>query len=218
MMGHRTKRPKETAVHWRLAPTIALILGFAPAIAHAQTNIDQGKSPGEIFANVCASCHKGARGLAKGRGSSELASFLVEHYTASRDQASAMAAYVMGAGGGEAAQARGGPKPPVPGKPEEPPKTAAHPGKPQTKPEEPGQATAKLKPEEDKKPPPGRQPPAASRTRPGMPQPAASAEPAAPAGPIQENGTPAAQAQSAAAPANPESGEATPVPRDDIPD
>src|SRR5215472_3957062 len=197
MMGYPIESPKETAVFWRLAPTIALALGLAPAIAHAQTNIDQGKSPGEIFANVCASCHKGARGLAKGRGSSELASFLVEHYTASRDQASAMAAYVMGAGGGEPAQARTAPKPAAPGKPEEPPKTAVHPGapvaKPQAKPEEPASATAKLKPEEEKKPPPGRQPPGTARTRPGSPQPAAaSAEPPASGAPVQENASPPA--------------------------
>ena len=47
-----------------------------------------------------------ARGLANGRGSSGLASFLVEHYTASKDQAAALAAYVMGAGGGDAGGTR----------------------------------------------------------------------------------------------------------------
>jgi hypothetical protein len=223
MMGHLIGSPKETAVFWRFAPTIALALGLAPAIAHAQTNIDQGKSPGEIFANVCASCHKGARGLAKGRGSSELASFLVEHYTASRDQASAMAAYVMGAGGGEPAQARTAPKPAAAGKPDEPPKTAAHPGtpgKPATKPEEPGQSTAKLKPEEEKKPLSGPPLPGTPRNRPGAPQPAAaSAEPPASGTPVQESApSPAAPAQNVTAPANPESGETTLVPRDDIPD
>ena len=99
MMGHPIESPKENAVFWRLAPMIALALGLAPGVVHAQVSIDQGKSPGEIFANVCASCHKGARGLAKGRGSSELASFLVEHYTASRDQAAAMAKTVARAVG-----------------------------------------------------------------------------------------------------------------------
>ena len=93
-----------------VAPVIGLFMGLLPSMAQAQTNIDQGKSPAEIFANDCATCHKSARGLANGRGSSGLASFLVEHYTASKDQAAALAAYVMGAGGGEAAPARG-PKP-----------------------------------------------------------------------------------------------------------
>jgi len=207
-MGHPIESPKETAVFWRLAPMIALALGLAPAVALAQVSIDQGKSPGEIFANVCASCHKGARGLAKGRGSSELASFLGEHYTASRDQAAAMAAYVMGAGGGEPTQARTAPKPAPPGT------------KPPAKPEEPA-ATVKLKPEEEKKPPLGRQPPGTARTRPGSPQPAAAsvAEPPVSGAPVQESAPPpAAPAQNAAMPANPESGETTLVPRDDIPD
>ena len=91
-----------------VAPAIGLFLVLAPVMAQAQTNIDQGKSPAEIFANDCATCHKSARGLANGRGSSGLASFLVEHYTASKDQAAALAAYVMGAGGGEAAPAHEG--------------------------------------------------------------------------------------------------------------
>ena len=94
-----------------VAPAIGLFMGLLPAMAQAQTNIDQGKSPAEIFANDCATCHKSARGLANGRGSSGLASFLVEHYTASKDQAASLAAYVMGAGGGEAAPATRGPKP-----------------------------------------------------------------------------------------------------------
>jgi hypothetical protein len=101
----------------RLARTIGLFaaLGWAvvPLVAHAQTNIDQGKSPAEIFANDCATCHKSARGLANGKNSLMLSSFLREHYTASRDQAAALAAYVLGAGGGDnstAAQAHS-PKP-----------------------------------------------------------------------------------------------------------
>ncbi|HUD84850.1 MAG TPA: hypothetical protein VMR17_00300 [Xanthobacteraceae bacterium] len=84
-----------------LASAVVLCVGLAPAVSHAQTNIDQGKSPAEIFASDCATCHKTARGLANGRGSLGLASFLVEHYTASKDQAAALAAYVMGAGGGD---------------------------------------------------------------------------------------------------------------------
>ena len=94
-----------------VAPAIGLFIGLVPVMAQAQTNIDQGKSPAEVFANDCATCHKSARGLANGRGSSGLASFLVEHYTASKDQAASLAAYVMGAGGGEAAPAARGPKP-----------------------------------------------------------------------------------------------------------
>ena len=74
--------------------------------ASAQTNIDQGKSPAEIFANACAVCHKTTRGLATGQNSLMLSSFLREHYTASKDQAAALAAYVLASGGsGPAPQA-----------------------------------------------------------------------------------------------------------------
>src|ERR1700734_1886952 len=118
MMG-QPKKPTEAGVFRGVAPAIGLFIGLvpvialvmAPVMARAQTNIDQGKSPAEIFANDCGTCHKSARGLANGRGSSGLASFLVEHYTASKDQAAALAAYVMGAGGGDAAPAARGPKP-----------------------------------------------------------------------------------------------------------
>src|SRR5579871_1013106 len=84
---------------------IGLVAGLLPTIGYAQTSIDAGKSPAEIFSTVCATCHKSARGLANGRGTSGLASFLAEHYTSGKDQAAQLAAYVMGAGGGDAAPA-----------------------------------------------------------------------------------------------------------------
>ena len=88
-----------------LAPMIGLLAALAPAVAHAQTNIDQGKTPAQIFVEGCSACHKTARGLANGKGSYALTEFLHEHYTTSRDQAAALAAYVLGAGSG--------PKPPI---------------------------------------------------------------------------------------------------------
>ncbi|HEV3022162.1 MAG TPA: hypothetical protein VGX76_06830, partial [Pirellulales bacterium] len=136
MMGQPT-RPKEAGVFRGVAPAIGLFVGLLPAMALAQTNIDQGKSPAEIFANDCATCHKSARGLANGRGSSGLASFLVEHYTASKDQAAALAAYVMGAGGGDAVPARG-PKPTTDRNraSTEQPKPSAQPGRAPGKPDQ----------------------------------------------------------------------------------
>ena len=83
-------------------------VGFASMIALAamsvrpaltQTNIDQGKPASELFANYCAVCHKSTRGLANGRNSLTLSLFLREHYAASGQQAAALAAYVIGAGG-----------------------------------------------------------------------------------------------------------------------
>jgi hypothetical protein len=141
----------------RFAPAIGLLAALAPAAAHAQVNIDQGKSAAQIFANDCAACHKATRGLANGRNSLTLASFLREHYTASREQAAALAAYVLGAAGGEAAGQKPGQKPgsehakveePKATEPRSPePKTAAHPPPETAKPESEAPAapaTAKL--------------------------------------------------------------------------
>ena len=85
----------------RRAAIVGLLAGLTPVAAFAQTNIDQGKTPAQIFANDCAACHKAARGLANGKSSFALTEFLREHYTTSRDQAAALAAYVLGAGGGQ---------------------------------------------------------------------------------------------------------------------
>jgi hypothetical protein len=211
MMSQPTK-PKEAGVFRGVAPAIGLFVGLLPAVAQAQTNIDQGKSPAEIFATDCATCHKSARGLANGRGSSGLASFLVEHYTASKDQAAALAAYVMGAGGGEAAPAARGPKPAsapdrnrasvepaapptrTPGKPDQAPPAAGRQG--------PQPATASRKP----------------ASTPPTQQPAAVVAEPAPSGPSAQESPAAVPGPSAAAPANADSGENAPVPRDNIPD
>jgi hypothetical protein len=67
--------------------------------ARAQTNIDRGKPPSELFANYCAVCHKTTRGLATGRNSLTLSLFLREHYASSHEQAAALAAYVISTGG-----------------------------------------------------------------------------------------------------------------------
>jgi hypothetical protein len=180
-------------------------MGLLPAVAQAQTNIDQGKSPAEIFANDCATCHKSARGLANGRGSSGLASFLVEHYTASKDQAAALAAYVMGAGGGEAAPARG----PKPGAAPDRNRASAEPPRPV---ERPDQAPAAGRP--------GPQPSTASRTRRNEPAPAPPPQPPAAvvAEPVPSAPESPVPGPSAAAPTNADTGENAPVPRDDIPD
>jgi hypothetical protein len=227
----------------------ALVLGLAPELALAQTNIDQGKSPAEIFANDCATCHKSPRGLASGQGSASLAGFLVEHYTSGRDQAAALAAYVMGAGGGDrvpATQGRGPKVVPTAGEETKP----TRPVRPAGKPDEGAPATAKLQPpagEETKRPPgdvpsiiqepgaAGRKPAAGRRevppatatrgrrkdqesTPPPAQEPAAAvvASPNTTEPPAQEASP--APGPSAAVPANSDSGESAPVPRDNIPD
>jgi hypothetical protein len=84
------------------------VIGLASVVAVAvivagptlsQTNIDQGKPASELFANYCAVCHKSTRGLANGRSGLTLSLFLREHYATSSQQAAALAAYVISAGG-----------------------------------------------------------------------------------------------------------------------
>lgn len=80
-----------------------LCLGGA---ATAQENLDQGKTPAQLFASDCAICHKSPQGLAKSGGILGLDSFLREHYTASRESAAAIAAYLQAFGNAPAAPAR----------------------------------------------------------------------------------------------------------------
>jgi len=98
------ERIQGVSVFRRLMPVIGLASVVAVAVTAAepalsQTNIDQGKPASELFANYCAVCHKSTRGLANGRSSLTLSMFLREHYAASGQQAAALAAYVISAGG-----------------------------------------------------------------------------------------------------------------------
>ncbi|WP_139017415.1 cytochrome C [Bradyrhizobium sp. STM 3809] len=58
-------------------------------------NLDAGKSGARLFADSCASCHRSARGLAKGRFRLTLYLFLQQHYTSSADSASALSTYLQ---------------------------------------------------------------------------------------------------------------------------
>jgi hypothetical protein len=219
MSGKPLKR-EGGAVSGRAAPGIGLVAAalFAlfPAAARAQVNIDQGKSPAEIYSSDCATCHKTPRGLAAGKNSLMLSTFLREHYTASRDQAAALAAYVLGAGGAEAA-----PKP----KPETARAEEPKPGEPRggEKPAHPVRA-ASAKPEQLPRPKeqdarheerpspaaaakPGEEGPATQEAAPVAAAPAVSA---APAGVETSNATPSATAGSASSPQSSPTANATP--------
>jgi hypothetical protein len=201
----------------------AIAFGIAvcmPPSALAQTNIDQGKPPSELFANYCAVCHKTTRGLANGRNSLTLSMFLREHYASSREQAASLAAYVLNAGGNAP------PPKPERAKTEEPKTQEAkgHEGKPEAKPR-PSSASAKPEPDklEPDKPAKSGQPPlreegvpaeaepapVAAATANQAPQPASGAETAAP-----EHSPMGSADISAEAPAN----DNAPAPRDNIPD
>jgi hypothetical protein len=169
-MIDRSISPKEAELFRRSVPTIGFVAAMALAMlatpARAQTNIDQGKSSAEIFASDCAVCHKTTRGLADGKNSLMLSGFLREHYTASRDQAAALAAYVLASGGNGPAPpgqkpgaARATLEEPKTGEPKTgDAKTAAHPPHPP--------AAAKLeRPKDEEAKPEGEVSPAAASQR-----------------------------------------------------
>ena len=235
----------------RLAP-VTVLRTFAPTIgflaillsammaspAIAQTNIDQGKSPAELFANDCAACHKTTRGLANGENSLSLSVFLREHYTASRDQAAALAAYVLANGGNAPA-----PKSTVEHARGEEPKNQEHKGQ-EAKGQEPkGQESKSQEPkgqeargqepksqeskgqnqesraqepksQESKETRPAEPKVEEARTPPPAPQPGPASAAAAPTMPESSSGS----TTSAAAPGEPEPSDNAPVPRDNIPD
>jgi hypothetical protein len=103
-MPAERERIEGVSVLRHLTPVIGLVWVVAVVVVFAgptlsQTNIDQGKPASELFANYCAVCHKSTRGLANGRSSLTLSMFLREHYATSSQQATALAAYVISAGG-----------------------------------------------------------------------------------------------------------------------
>lgn len=108
-----------------LALTIVCVAVLVPAMAQAQTNIDQGKSASQLFGNSCAECHKAPHALAKGKSATAVAEFLSQHYTTGRDQAAALAVYVVSGRDTVAA--------PAPGRRLAPGATAQKPPKPEEK-------------------------------------------------------------------------------------
>jgi hypothetical protein len=79
----------------RMAAWTAVLALFVTVPAAAQENLDQGKSPAQIYASDCAICHKTPQGLSKAGGMFGLQGFLREHYTASKESAAAIAAYLV---------------------------------------------------------------------------------------------------------------------------
>jgi hypothetical protein len=223
-------------------PIVGLLSILAPAAALAQaTNLDQGKSASQIFSAACIECHKAPHGLAKGKSVDTVAEFLREHYTTSREQAAALAAFVVG---GRDSVAN-----PSPGKrqPAERPSAATEEPKPdkrhRAKPEEGASTNARreAKPADDEgsgilpgilspaKPEREVKPPATTRNRRKDTPPAATETPQEPASTARvpaaapvaepaakpEESAPAPTAKAPEPPAN-EPGDS--VPRDNVPD
>ncbi|MGJ5179112.1 cytochrome C [Bradyrhizobium oligotrophicum] len=72
----------------------AALLLFVVSGARAE-DLDAGKSGARLFADSCATCHRSARGLAKGRFRLTLYLFLQQHYTSSAASASALSTYLQ---------------------------------------------------------------------------------------------------------------------------
>lgn len=77
----------------RCLPVLGAIYMLIGACAHAQ-NLDQGKSATRLFADSCATCHRSARGLAKGRFRLTLFLFLKDHYATSSGAAWDLTSYL----------------------------------------------------------------------------------------------------------------------------
>jgi hypothetical protein len=76
-----------------LALTIVMAAGLSAMPARAQ-DINEGRTPPQLFAAVCSACHQSPRGLGRQIGAASLVNFLRQHYTTSREQAAMLAAYL----------------------------------------------------------------------------------------------------------------------------
>jgi hypothetical protein len=76
-------------VRWVIGAAVAMTV----APAQAQSNLDAGKSPAQIFADTCNACHRSARELRQ-----TSAGFLRDHYTTGVREAASMAAYLASVG------------------------------------------------------------------------------------------------------------------------
>lgn len=81
---------------------ISVLIGGA---ARAQ-DLDQGKTAARLFADSCATCHRSAHGLAKGRFSLTLYLFLQKHYASNSSSAWALTSYLESVDGPQRRQSR----------------------------------------------------------------------------------------------------------------
>jgi hypothetical protein len=90
---------------WRGLLALGAICVLIGSAAHAQ-NLDQGKSAAKLFADGCATCHRSARGLAKGRFSLTLFLFLQKHYASNSSSAWALTSYLESVDSAQRGQSR----------------------------------------------------------------------------------------------------------------
>jgi hypothetical protein len=90
---------------WFRPLALGAILVLIGSAAHAQ-NLDSGKPAAKLFADSCATCHRSARGLAKGRFRLTLFLFLQEHYASNSSSAWALTSYLESVDGAQHARSR----------------------------------------------------------------------------------------------------------------
>jgi mono/diheme cytochrome c family protein len=74
----------------RFSPWVLGLLAAMPLVPAAGQNLDAGKPASQIFAEVCANCHRSPREFKSNPGPS----FLREHYTTGSEMAATMSAYL----------------------------------------------------------------------------------------------------------------------------
>jgi hypothetical protein len=72
---------------------LAVVMTAVPVPVLAQSNLDAGKTPAQIFAHTCNACHRNPREIKK-----TTAAFMREHYTTGMQEAATMAAYLATVG------------------------------------------------------------------------------------------------------------------------
>jgi mono/diheme cytochrome c family protein len=101
----------QVAKLWRILLAVGAMSVLIGGGAHAQ-NLDQGKPAPKLFADGCATCHRSARGLAKGRFRLTLFLFLQKHYATSSTSAWALTSYLESIDGAKRGEKRAAVSPP----------------------------------------------------------------------------------------------------------
>jgi mono/diheme cytochrome c family protein len=91
---------------------VAVMAALSGSAAVAQ-NLDRDKPAPKIFAESCATCHRSARGLAKGRFRLTLYLFLQDHYASNSSSAWALTSYLESVDSAKRSPSRAAAKPPA---------------------------------------------------------------------------------------------------------
>jgi hypothetical protein len=154
---------------------VVVLAVWAAGSAAAQENLDKGKAPDQLYASDCAICHKSPRGLAKGVGRFGLENFLREHYTASRESAAVISAYLRAVDSQPEPRREHGPKRRAKAsKPKLPPSKSSETNASDAKPSNAKPSQSKIKASTDQRDEAKTSSPKAGEPKPSEPKPAAA--------------------------------------------